>query len=77
MNGLASCSRTEEVSAGAAHLDNGAPQICITPDLNALARECFGPGSDFGCRCVNDGANVIQIPIAGELIDLVVATQAT
>ena len=56
------------------NLDNGAPQIRITPDLNALARAGVSVREVTSAVDVfNDGANVIQIPIAGELIDLVVA----
>ncbi|MCH2554213.1 MAG: efflux RND transporter permease subunit, partial [SAR116 cluster bacterium] len=56
------------------NLDNGAPQIRITPDLAALARVGVSVRDVTSAVDVfNDGANVIQIPIAGELIDLVVA----
>jgi len=56
------------------NLDNGAPQIRITPDLVALARAGVSVRDVSSAVDVfNDGANVIQIPIAGELIDLVVA----
>ena len=56
------------------NLDNGAPQIRITPKLNALARAGVSVREVTSAVDVfNDGANVIQIPIAGELIDLVVA----
>jgi HAE1 family hydrophobic/amphiphilic exporter-1 len=56
------------------NLDNGAPQIRITPDLAALARAGVSVRDVTSAVDVfNDGANVIQIPIAGELIDLVVA----
>lgn len=58
------------------NLDNGAPQIRITPDLAALARAGVSVRDVTSAVDVfNDGANVIQIPIAGELIDLVVAGQ--
>ena len=56
------------------NLDNGAPQIRITPDLASLARAGVSVRDVTSAVDVfNDGANVIQIPIAGELIDLVVA----
>ena len=56
------------------NLDNGAPQIRITPDLNALARAGVSVRDVSSAVDVfNDGSNVIQIPINGELIDLVVA----
>ena len=58
------------------NLDNGAPQIRITPDLAALARAGVSVRDVTSSVDVfNDGANVIQIPIAGELIDLVVSGQ--
>ena len=56
------------------NLDNGAPQIKITPDLAALARAGVSLRDVTSAVDVfNDGANVIQIPIGGELIDLVLA----
>ena len=56
------------------NLDNGAPQIRITPDLIALARAGLSVRElSTAVDVFNDGANVIQIPIAGELIDMVVA----
>ena len=56
------------------NLDNGAPQIQITPDLNALARAGISVRDvTTAVDVFNDGADVIQIPIAGELIDLVLA----
>lgn len=55
-------------------LDNGAPQIRITPDLSALARAGVSVREMASAVDVfNDGANVIQIPIGGELIDMVVS----
>lgn len=56
------------------NLDNGAPQIQITPDLNALARAGVSVRDvTTAVDVFNDGADVIQIPIAGELIDLVLS----
>ncbi|MEC7238484.1 MAG: efflux RND transporter permease subunit, partial [Pseudomonadota bacterium] len=56
------------------NLDNGAPQIRITPDLASLARAGVSVRDvTTAVDVFNDGANVIQIPIAGELIDLVLA----
>ncbi|NCF48210.1 MAG: MMPL family transporter [Bacteroidetes bacterium] len=56
------------------NLDNGAPQIRITPDLASLARAGVSVREVSSAVDVfNDGANVVQIPIGGELIDLVVA----
>ena len=56
-------------------LDSGAAQIRITPDLTAL-----GPSWCFSVRelsaavdVFNDGANVAQVPIDGQLIDLVLS----
>ena len=55
-------------------LDNGAPQIRISPDLTALARAGVTVRELASTVDVfNDGANVIQIPIQGELIDLVLS----
>ncbi len=56
------------------NLNNGAPQIRIVPDLNALARAGVSVRElSTAIDVFNDGANVIQIPIAGELIDMVIA----
>jgi HAE1 family hydrophobic/amphiphilic exporter-1 len=55
-------------------LDNGAPQIRISPDLTALARAGVSVRELASTVDVfNDGANVIQIPIQGELIDMVLS----
>jgi HAE1 family hydrophobic/amphiphilic exporter-1 len=55
-------------------LDNGAPQIRISPDLTALARAGVSVRELASTVDVfNDGANVIQIPIRGELIDMVLS----
>jgi len=55
-------------------LDNGAPQIRITPDLTALARAGVSVRELASAVDVfNDGSNVIQIPIGSELIDMVVS----
>ena len=56
------------------NLNNGAPQIRIVPDLGALARAGVSVRElSTAVDVFNDGANVIQIPIQGELIDMVVA----
>ena len=56
------------------NLDNGAPQIRISPDLTALARAGVSVRELASSVDVfNDGTNVIQIPIAGELIDMVLS----
>jgi HAE1 family hydrophobic/amphiphilic exporter-1 len=55
-------------------LDSGAPQIRITPDLIALARAGVSVREfSMAVDVFNDGANVIQVPIDGELIDMVVS----
>ena len=55
-------------------LDSGAPQIRITPDLTALARAGVSVREFSSAIDVfNDGANVIQVPIDGQLIDMVVS----
>jgi HAE1 family hydrophobic/amphiphilic exporter-1 len=55
-------------------LDSGAPQIRITPDLTALARAGVSVREFSSAIDVfNDGANVIQVPIEGQLIDMVVS----
>ncbi len=55
-------------------LDSGAPQIRITPDLIALARAGVSVREfSMAIDVFNDGANVIQVPIGGELIDMVVS----
>ena len=55
-------------------LDSGAPQIRITPDLIALARAGVSVREfSMAVDVFNDGANVIQVPIDGELIDIVVS----
>ena len=55
-------------------LDSGSPQILITPDPSALARAGVSI-RDFSSAVdvFNDGSNVTQIPINGDLIDLVVS----
>ncbi len=55
-------------------LDSGAAQIRITPDLYALARagitvKEFASAVDV----FNDGVNVTQVPIDGQLIDMVIS----
>ncbi len=55
-------------------LDSGAPQIRITPDLIALARAGVSVREfAMAIDVFNDGMSVIQVPINGELIDMVVA----
>ena len=55
-------------------LDSGAPQIRITPDLNALARAGISVREfALAIDVFNDGANVFQVPIDGQLIDMVVS----
>mgnify|MGYP001169600816 FL=1 len=55
-------------------LDNGAPQIRVSPDLIALARAGITVRELASTVDVfNDGANLIQIPIRGELIDMVLS----
>mgnify|MGYP001161251515 FL=1 len=55
-------------------LDDGAPQIRISPDLMALARAGVSVRELASTVDIfNDGANVIQIPIQGELIDMVLS----
>ena len=55
-------------------LDNGAPQIRISPDLGALARAGVSVRELASAVDVfNDGVNVAQIPIGGDLIDMVLS----
>ncbi len=55
-------------------LDSGAPQIRITPDLAALARAGVSVRElSAAVDVFNDGANVAQVPIDGQLIDMVVS----
>ena len=55
-------------------LDLGAAQIRITPDLTALARAGISVRELSATLDVfNDGANVIQVPINGQLIDMVLS----
>ena len=55
-------------------LNDGAPQIRISPDLKALARAGVTVSELASTIDVfNDGANLIQIPIRGELIDMVLS----
>ncbi|NDG36906.1 MAG: efflux RND transporter permease subunit, partial [Alphaproteobacteria bacterium] len=55
-------------------LDSGAPQIRITPDLSALARAGVTV-RDFASAVdvFNDGTNVNQVPIDGQLVNMVVS----
>ena len=54
-------------------LNSEAPQIRITPDLNALARAGISVRElSSAVDVFNDGANVIEIPIGGDLIDLII-----
>ena len=55
-------------------LDSGAAQILITPDLTALARAGVTVRElSAAVDVFNDGANVIQVPIDGQLIDMVLS----
>ena len=55
-------------------LDAGSPQVLITPNTLALARAGISVREFSSALDVfNDGANVLQIPINGDLIDLVVS----
>ena len=55
-------------------LDSGAAQILITPDLTALARAGVSVRElSAAVDVFNDGANVIQVPIDGQLIDMVLS----
>ena len=55
-------------------LDSGAAQIRITPDLTALARAGVSVRElSAAVDVFNDGANVIQVPIDGQLIDMVLS----
>ena len=55
-------------------LDSGSPQILVSPDTSALARAGVSVREFSSALDVfNDGANVTQIPINGDLIDLVVS----
>ena len=55
-------------------LDSGAAQIRITPDLTALARAGITVRElSAAVDVFNDGANVTQVPIDGQLIDLVLS----
>ncbi|ADE38595.1 efflux RND transporter permease subunit [Candidatus Puniceispirillum marinum] len=55
-------------------LSSGAPQIRITPDLTALARAGVTVRElSAAVDIFNDGANVIEVPIEGELIDMVLS----
>ena len=55
-------------------LDSGAAQIRITPDLTALARAGVTVRElSAAVDVFNDGANVIQVPIDGQLIDMVLS----
>ncbi len=55
-------------------LDTGAAQIRITPDLTALARAGVSVRElSAAVDVFNDGANVIQVPIDGQLIDMVLS----
>ena len=53
-------------------LNSGAPQIRIPPDLTALARAGVTVRElSAAVDIFNDGANVAQVPIDGQLIDMV------
>ena len=55
-------------------LDAGSPQVLITPNTTALARAGITVREFSSALDVfNDGANVLQIPINGDLIDLVLS----
>ena len=55
-------------------LDSGAAQILITPDLTALARAGVSVRElSAAVDVFNDGANVMQVPIDGQLIDMVLS----
>ena len=55
-------------------LDAGSPQVLITPNTTALARAGITVREFSAALDVfNDGANVLQIPINGDLIDLVLS----
>ena len=55
-------------------LDSGAAQILITPDLTALARAGVSVRElSAAVDVFNDGANLIQVPIDGQLIDMVLS----
>ena len=55
-------------------LNSGAPQIRITPDLTALARAGVTVRElSAAVDVFNDGANVAQVPIDGQLIDMVLS----
>ena len=55
-------------------LDSGAPQIRITPDLTALARAGVSVREFTAAIDVfNDGTNVSQVPIEGQLVDMVLS----
>jgi len=55
-------------------LDSGAAQIRITPDLTALARAGVSVRElSAAVDVFNNGANVIQVPIDGQLIDMVLS----
>ena len=55
-------------------LNSGAPQIRITPDLTALARAGVTVRElSAAVDVFNDGANVAQVPINGQLIDIVLS----
>jgi len=55
-------------------LDLGAAQILITPDLTALARAGVSVRElSAAVDVFNDGANLIKVPIDGQLIDVVLS----
>lgn len=55
-------------------LSSGAPQIRVTPDLTALARAGVTVRElSTAVDIFNDGANVIEVPIEGNLIDMVLS----
>ena len=55
-------------------LDAGSPQVLITPNTTALSRAGITVREFSSALDVfNDGANILQIPINGDLIDLVLS----
>ena len=55
-------------------LNSGAPQIRIIPNLQALARAGVSVRElSLAVDVFNDGANIIQVPIGGQLIDMVLS----
>ena len=55
-------------------LESGAPQIRITPDLTSLARSGITVREFSSAIDVfNDGASIVQVPIDGSLVEMVVS----